>query len=178
MRFSWLLGVIVMFVTYSALAEQGCPPGQIPAQAGGNMASCGPIPDGYYQQAPGPRRSGKWITTWGAISMGSVDSTTIYGVPIGKRSRSEAEQDALIRCASQGATDCKVVFTYNQCTAIAEPHINGLPASGGIVKFISAETTVEAGDLALKRCEDSNKEIQAKCEVVYTNCTEPIFQEY
>jgi len=174
------LSFLALVASGSALAEQGCPPGQIPAQAGGNMASCGPIPEGYYQQQSAPQPSGKWIKTWGAVAMGSVDSTPIYGVPTGKLSKRDAEKDSLRRCSSHGATDCKVIFTYNnQCTAIAEPHINKQPFPGGIVRIAGAGTTVEASNLALKGCEDRNKGIQqAKCETVYTACTDPIFQQY
>jgi len=179
-KFSRALVLLTLLLAGSAIAEQGCPPGQIPAQAGGNMTSCGPIPAGYYQQPSAPSPSGRWIKTWGAIAMGSVDATTIYGVPTGKLSKSEAEQDSLRRCSSKGATDCKVVFTYNnQCTAIAEPHINKLPFPNGIVKFTGAGTTVEASNLALKECKERNQGTpQAQCEVVYTTCTEPIFQAY
>jgi hypothetical protein len=180
MKYYWpYLLLFPLFINANiARAEGACPPGQYPI-GGQGAAACAPIPQGSVAQPPASP-AGKWTKTWGAIAMGSVDSTTIYGVPTGKLSKSEAEQDALMRCSSQGATDCKVVFTYNnQCTAIAEPHIDKLPFSGGIIKFAGAATTLEASDLALKQCKERNQQTpQAKCEVVYTACTEPVFQSY
>jgi len=182
MKFRWILGVIFLCVAGSSLAEQGCPSGQIPAQAGGNMASCGPIPPGYYQQqAPAVTvPSGEWIKTWGAVSVGAIDSTTSYGVTAGKLSKEDAEQDSLKRCASHGEDNCKVAFTYyNQCIAIAEPQINGLPLSSGSIRFVSAPTVSKASSESSKKCAEFNKETSGvKCKVVYTACTEPIFRSY
>lgn len=129
MRFKSFIFLAVCFYTGAVYAENGCPPGQLPAQANGAIASCTPIPAGYYQQqSVAPQPSGKWITTWGAIAQGSTDSAVIYGVTTGKLSKAEAEADALRRCGSRGLTNCKVAFRYhNQCVAIAEPHIGGQP---------------------------------------------------
>ncbi|WP_230429880.1 DUF4189 domain-containing protein [Xanthomonas melonis] len=101
---------------------QGCPVGQY--QIGGQGAvACAPIPQASsteQQSLP----SGKWIKTWGAIAMGSVDSIFSYGVTNGKLSKSEAEKDALKRCASHGEKNCKIGLAYkNQCAAIAEPKL-------------------------------------------------------
>lgn len=166
----------------SAMAEQGCPPGQIPAQSNGNMASCGPIPPGYYQsqESAPPRPSGNWIKTWGAIAIGSIDSITSYGVTTGKLSKSEAEQDALRRCASHGETNCQIGLAYkNQCAVIAEPQINGKPFPDGLSDFVGAGTTSEASTVALDRCKVDNKSTaSATCKIIYQACTEPIFQKY
>jgi len=182
MKFRWIFFLLISCATIGAKAEQGCPPGQIPAQAGGNVTSCGPIPDGYYQQQTpaAPTPSGEWIRTWGAISVGSVDSTTIYGVNTGKLSKSEAEEDSLRRCSSRAGDSCKVYFTYyNQCVAIAEPQVGGLPAPSGVIRFISAATISQASSESSKRCVDYNKGIAgAKCKVIYTACTEPIFRQF
>jgi hypothetical protein len=179
-----LCAVLLLLISISsAQAEQGCPPGQIPAQAGGNMASCGPIPDGYYQQQQGqvaPSPSGEWIKTWGAISMGSIDDTTSFGVTTGKLSKSDAEEDSLRRCASHGEDNCKVLISYhNQCAAISEPQINGLPFSTGVVSASRAGTTAEASKLSAADCAEKNKKTpQAQCKVTYTACTEQIFHKY
>jgi hypothetical protein len=182
MKFGWILGVIFSCVAGSSLAEQGCPSGQIPAQANGNIASCGPIPDGYYQQQGpvAPRPSGEWIKTWGAISMGSIDDTTSFGVTTGKLSKLDAEEDSLRRCASHGEDNCKVLISYhNQCVAISEPQIDGLPFSTGVVNATRAGTTFEASKLSAADCAEKNKKTpHAQCKVTYTACTEQIFHKY
>jgi len=163
----------------SAQAEEGCPPGQIPAQAGGGMTSCGPIPAGYYQgQLAAPRPSGEWIKTWGAISIGSIDSITNYGVTTGKLSKSEAEIDSLRRCASHGEDNCKVLIAYrNQCVALTEPQVNGLPS--GVVSASGAATIAEASDISNADCKEKNKSApQTQCKIIYTACTDPIFHKY
>lgn len=178
MKSRWVLFCIILLFANLVHAEGACPPGQYPIGGQGAIA-CAPIPqEAPIQQAPRP--SGEWIKTWGAISIGSVDSTTIYGVTTGKLSKSEAEDDSLKRCSSQGEINCKIVFTYhNQCAAIAEPHINGKPFDAGIVKFVGAGTIAEASNLVAKNCQERNKGIpEAKCEVVYTACSDPIIQKY
>lgn len=182
MKLGWALIIFVAFFAGGVQAEQGCPPGQIPTQSNGSMASCGPIPPGYYQnQEPAPPRpSGKWIKTWGAIAIGSIDSITSYGVTTGKLSKSEAEQDALRRCASHGETNCQIGLAYkNQCAVIAEPQINGKPFPGGLSDFVGAGTNSEASTVALDRCKVDNKSTAgATCKIIYQACTEPIFQKY
>jgi len=125
------------------------------------------MPQQQQQQAP-RRPVGEWITTWGAIAMGSIDSVTNYGVPTGKMSKAEAEADVLRRCASHGETDCRVVLAYhNQCAVIAEPHINGKPLSGGTVKFVGAATIAEAGEYAKSQCRKENKDKYRLCAVLH-----------
>jgi hypothetical protein len=182
MKVRFIIALLAFTIAGLAQAEQGCPPGQIPAQAGGNVTSCGPIPAGYYQQQQqaAPTPSGEWIKTWGAVSVGAIDSTTSYGVTAGKLSKEDAEQDSLKRCASHGEDNCKVAFTYyNQCVAIAEPQINGLPLSSGSIRFVSAPTVSKASSESSKKCAEFNKKTSGvKCKVVYTACTEPIFRSY
>ncbi|MBV6846601.1 DUF4189 domain-containing protein [Xanthomonas campestris pv. paulliniae] len=157
-------------------AEQGCPAGQIPAQAGGGVTSCGPIPQGYYQEAK-PRPSGRWIKTWGAIALGSKDGTSYYGIPVGLHSKKEAETESVLRCAKLGAQDCHVVVSYrNQCAAIGEPQTAGKPSPGGLIQFSRQPTKKEAYREALERCQTRNPGMQ--CEVIFNACSEPIFQEF
>jgi hypothetical protein len=163
----------------NARAEQGCPPGQLPAQSNGSMASCGPIPPGYYQEQPTPaaRPSGKWTKTWGAIAMGSIGSTPYYGVPTGAMSESEAKQQALARCAKRGAQNCKVAITYkNQCVAISEPQVNGKPNPEGLIAFFRGPYKEMASDEAMSRCQRNNPGVQ--CKTIYQECSEPIFERY
>jgi len=84
-----LLAFVFLAALGDARAEQGCPPGQIPAQAGGSMTSCGPIPAGYYQQqqTASPRPSGEWIETWGAIASDGGDNLSTLD-PQGKPAQS------------------------------------------------------------------------------------------
>ncbi|MFC3656606.1 DUF4189 domain-containing protein [Xanthomonas hyacinthi] len=182
MKLDRALIVLIACIAGSAQAEQGCPPGQIPAQSTGSMASCGPIPPGYYtQQEPvAPRPSGEWKKTWGAIAIGSIDSITSYGVITGKHSKTEAEEDALKRCASHGETNCKIGLAYrNQCAVIAEPQIDGKPFANGFSDFVGAGTTSEASTVALERCKADNKSTAgAACKIIYQTCSEPIFQKY
>ncbi|KAB7761920.1 MULTISPECIES: DUF4189 domain-containing protein [Xanthomonas] len=168
----------LFMLSSKALAEQGCPPGQLPAQASGNIASCGPIPPGYYQQQPSPPApSGKWIKTWGAIAIGTVDSVPYYGVPTGAMSESEAKSQALARCAKKGAQNCKVVLVYkNQCAAIVEPQINGRPNPDGFIQFSNGPTKEKVVGTASEGCERKNP--GAACKVIYQACSEPVFERY
>jgi len=176
-----LLPVALLLASGVAYAENGCPPGQLPAQANGVITSCTPIPSGYYQQeAPQPRPSGRWIKTWGAIAMGSTDSGTIFGVTTGKLSEAEAEADALRRCSSRGLKNCEVVLKYhNQCAAVAEPQIDGRPFNGGRISLAGSSTVSEASNRVLEDCKKTNKSTpEAECKVVYTACTEQIFEKF
>lgn len=177
-----LLPVALLLSVGVASAENGCPPGQLPAQANGAITSCTPIPSGYYQAqpAPAPRPSGKWITTWGAIAMGGADNTTNYGVTTGKLSESEAEADALRRCNSHGVKDCQIALKYhNQCAVIVEPQTNGLPLATGRVSFAGSATIPEATRVAQANCRKSNSATpEADCKVIYKACTEQIFEKF
>lgn len=177
-----LLPAALLLAVGVVYAENGCPPGQLPAQANGAITSCTPIPSGYYQSqsVPAPRPSGKWITTWGAIAMGSIDDTKNYGVTTGKLSKAEAEADALRRCASHGEKDCRVFISYhNQCAAIAEPQTNGLPISAGRVSFARAVSIPEATKIAQTDCKKTNSSVLGvDCKMVYQACTEQIFQKF
>ncbi|UKE79174.1 DUF4189 domain-containing protein [Xanthomonas graminis] len=170
---SWLF--LLLIVGFPVMAEQGCPPGQIPAQASGNMASCGPIPPGYYQQQEqaAPRPSGKWIKTWGAIAQDSVNG--FLGVSAGKTSKDEAEEDARAKCVEAGGTQCKDWANYkNQCAAVAGPYKNGNPAPGAL-QFARGPSLQEVQHRAVDGCSSAKG---AQCQVLYSDCSEPIFQKY
>jgi hypothetical protein len=178
MKLSYAPILLLSCIAISAKADQGCPPGQYPIGGQGAMA-CAPIPqENQVQQQPTP--TGEWIKTWGAVSMGSIDATTSFGVTTGKLSKSDAEEDSLRRCGSHGEDNCKVLITYhNQCVAISEPQINGLPFSTGIVSASRAGTTVEASELSAADCAEKNRKTpQAQCKLTYTACTEQIFHKY
>ncbi|UKE79175.1 DUF4189 domain-containing protein [Xanthomonas graminis] len=170
-NFAWLV-VPVLFISVSASAEQGCPPGQIPAQSNGSAASCGPIPSGYYQEqpTPAPRPPGKWIKTWGAIAGDGNDN---LGVSTGKIKRSEAQQDALAKCSESSQKECRILYIYeNRCAAISEPD-----HAGHIVRGFAAGPSVEvASKNALAVCNSENP--NSECKVIYKACTEPVFQRF
>ncbi|MEQ7330307.1 DUF4189 domain-containing protein [Xanthomonas campestris pv. campestris] len=112
--------------------------------------------------------------------MGSIDSIFNYGVTTGKLSKSEAEKDALSRCASHGEKNCKIGLSYkNQCAVIAEPKVNEKPFANGLSNFVGAGTIAEASEVALDRCRSDNKAIPGmECKIIYQACSEPTFKSY
>ncbi|QXG50070.1 DUF4189 domain-containing protein [Pseudomonas viridiflava] len=176
MRIFFYVCVLSLVFSVTARAEQGCPPGQYPI-GGQGVAACAPIPQGNAQQPAEPRPLGKWIKTWGAVAMGSLGLERNFGVTTGKLSKTEAESDALARCAKHGEKDCKIGLSYrNQCIAIGEPQINGKPNLVGNVQFFADQTIEKASASAQTACERRNPENQ--CKVIYTACSEPIFKSY
>ncbi|MEG8064027.1 DUF4189 domain-containing protein [Xanthomonas hortorum pv. gardneri] len=150
----------LILISASARAEQGCPSGQIPAQSNGSMSSCGPIPAGYYQEQPAasPRPSGKWIKTWGAIA---TDGAENLGVSTGKLKKSDAEQDALEKCADASKSRCHILQSYkNQCAAVAEPTYRG-SFTRSFARGPSIET---ASKDAFAHCKEKNP--SAECKVI------------
>jgi hypothetical protein len=160
----------------SALAEGSCPPGQYPI-GGQGVAACAPIPQAGAPARQESRPTGKWIKTWGAIALGTVDATPYYGVPTGLGSESEAKQQALARCAKFGAKNCRVVLAYeNQCAAIGEPQTDGKPSPDGFTQFVGQPSKEKAAGDAMDRCQQRNPGMQ--CKVIYNACSEPVFQRF
>ncbi|MCC8444928.1 DUF4189 domain-containing protein [Xanthomonas translucens] len=153
------------------MAEQGCPPGQYPI-GGQGVAACAPIPqESPIQQQPRP--TGKWIETWGAIAHDSVNG--YLGVSVGKTSKDEAEEDARAKCVEVGGTQCKDWANYkNQCAAVAGPYKNGNPAPGAL-QFARGPSLQEVQHRAVDGCSSAKG---AQCQVLYSDCSEPIFQKY
>ncbi|WP_170069121.1 DUF4189 domain-containing protein [Xanthomonas theicola] len=169
----WILPMAAALFCANAWAEQGCPPGLIPGGANpSNMATCAPIPPGYYQEqpAPPPRPLGKWLKTWGAVA---TDGGENLGVSTGKLKKSEAEQDARKKCDGISSEKCHVAISYqNQCVSVVQPKTEGL----GIVTYYHGPSTEETSRDGLLNCQKNNHDMS--CEVVYTNCTEQIFQRF
>lgn len=169
-----LLFSCFLAIPFFALAEQGCPPGQYPIGGQGAVA-CAPIPQSTQQSRPRP--TGKWIKTWGAIALGTIDSIPHYGAPTGLPSEADAKKEALARCTKLGANNCHIVATYrNQCTAIGEPQSDGQPNPDGYVQFARQPGKETAIKEALESCERRNPTMQ--CKVIYSACSEPIFEEF
>jgi hypothetical protein len=162
--------LLLLSIAFSAMAEQGCPPGQYPI-GGQGVAACAPIPQGSSQEtAPAPRPLGKWIETWGAIA---GDGNENLGVSTGKLKKADAQQDAVEKCEAESQKNCRVLYVYlNRCAAIAEPdHM------GNIIRSFAAGPSIEvASRNAISFCNKKNKGSQ--CKVIYTDCTEPLFQKF
>ena len=150
----------------SAGAEGRCPPGQYPI-GGQGAGGCAPIPAGG-ESTGEPRATGYWIKTWGGISMAPNGAS---GTSAGKLSKSEAGKEALKKCNSTGAAGCRVSFTYkNQCVAaaIASAGFNG-------TRFGTGATEPLANGVALDDCKSRGGQ---GCEVIYSECSDPVFKSY
>ncbi|WP_343238361.1 DUF4189 domain-containing protein [Stenotrophomonas rhizophila] len=150
----------------SALAEGRYPPGQYPI-GDSRAPGCAPTPAGSSGDA-GPRATGRWIKTWGAIAMSNSGAS---GVSVGKVKKREAEKAAMVECEATGARDCDIAFTYkHQCAAAAT-------ASSGTqgTNFGSGETVDVAKKVATELCQSRGGQ---SCGVVYSACTEPKFEAF
>ncbi|WP_423172619.1 DUF4189 domain-containing protein [Stenotrophomonas sp. CASM112] len=169
-----VVAAMLSLVFSSASAEGNCPPAMYPI-GGQGVQGCAPIPGankgGLTAPVSPPQPSGEWITTWGAIA--TSKRTSHAGVSTGQRRKSGAEQEALGKCASAGANDCKVMLAYfNQCAAWVVP--SGRTGQGG--SGIGRGPTLDVAEReAQKGC--TNDQAGA-CEVFYTDCTKPIFKAY
>ncbi|MBV6854413.1 DUF4189 domain-containing protein [Xanthomonas euvesicatoria pv. eucalypti] len=169
---------LYFLIAYSTnvLAEGSCPPGQYPI-GGQGIAACAPIPQGN-SSSEQSYPSGKWVKTWGAVAVGTLNNTPYYGVPTGRKSKSDATKDALNLCAKKGPTNCKVTLTYfNQCAAIAEPqNASGEVDMKGNVIAVGKASLEEAKQYATEECQKDNK--TSECKVIYNKCSEPFFKEF
>ncbi|WP_307692663.1 DUF4189 domain-containing protein [Variovorax ginsengisoli] len=166
MKFLVRASSILAFISLPIFAQTACPIG-----TAAGSATCGPSPSQgggiIQQQAPTP--SGEWIKTWGAIAVGN--STGDVGLAVGKMSKEQAENEALIKCAQNGALDCKQnLFTYrNQCAALAWPN------TAGEYVIIGGPSKDTAAQEASSAC---GKKASAGCRVVYSECSEPYFRKF
>lgn len=162
-----LLGLSLLVFQLPALAEGGCPPGSYPI-GGQGVQGCAPIPGSGSAGAAEAQPTGRWIKTWGAISV-SPDGKS--GVAVGKRSKSDAEGAAVGQCIQSGGRGCRASFAYkNQCVAAV------VPSSGrGGTSFGGGETIEKAVELAGGVCRKGGGE---GCQSVYTACTAPEYVRY
>lgn len=168
-RFAFFVVVALSFLLALhevARAEGGCPPGFYPI-GGQGVQGCAPIPSAGVG-AEGPRATGRWQETWGAIALASNGAS---GVATGKVKKKDAISAAMMECLGAGASDCKVAFTYkNQCAAAATSK-NGFAET----TFGRAATTLLAEGIALDYCVSRGGR---DCYVAYSACTEPNFKSY
>ncbi|MEA5148544.1 DUF4189 domain-containing protein [Xanthomonas arboricola] len=158
--------LVLMIAISNCLTVPLIASGQTRCPIGTQMGSMQCIPDTPEMRGeltPSSAPTGEWIKTWGAIA--NSNSTGEAGSAVGKLSEEEAERVALRQCAVGGAGDCKVQLTYkNQCSALV--------ASDSESFFQASPTEVRAINLAKKSCKASNS---GPCNVVYSECTKPIF---
>lgn len=168
MRMKALFTLLLLGASHVAFAEGGCPAGQYPI-GGQGVQGCAPIPSAG-SGGGDLRPNGRWIKTWGAISMS--DATGSMGASVGKRSKSEAEKEARGRCATYGATDCSTAITYkNQCVAYADPE----KGSNGRISISAGPSKEVASAEVLKYCASRGGGV---CVIRYTDCTEPLFKSF
>lgn len=165
--------VVILAVSVGALlpmgegvkAEGRCPPGQFPV-GGEGMLGCAPIPQAAAEPAA-PRPTGRWIETWGAFAV----SGTTGGAATGLRSKAEASRAAIADCAKDGARNCEVKMTYkNQCMA-------AMYFGPGYESRLRSAATADIASQGLER--DCRAQVpNGVCEIIYTGCSEPIFEKY
>jgi hypothetical protein len=168
--FSIAFLLLFAFASQVAQAEGRYPPGQYPV-GGPGVSGCAPIP-GYGGRQGGrgvPVPAGEWVTTWGAIA--ESPTTDLMGISVGERSKEEAEQAALRRCASESDPNCTISIAYhNQCIAVAKPS-----SEQGAGRAAGAPTVEEAIGTAILKCSDTGG---GHCYIFYSKCSEPIFLRY
>lgn len=170
-----VLGMIGLTSAESAVAEGRCPPGQYPVGSANGVLGCAPIPGGASgdPSAPAlpPSPTGRWHSTWGAIS--HSEATSSVGVSTGLSSESDAREDADRKCQAEGARDCTVILTYaNQCAVWLVPQTKTPGSKSGIA---SGKTLSVAKNNARQQCVDSGGK---RCTVFYSNCTKPEFEKF
>lgn len=158
---------LLALASFNALAEGRCPPGQFPV-GGQGMLGCAPIPSSGGGAAASPQPDGRWIKTWGAISMAPNGAS---GTATGKLKKADATNAALSDCKATGASNCRVVFSYkNQCVAAA------IATSGfSDTQFSTAAELHVADARAIQDCTDRGGR---GCEVIYHACSDPYLQKY
>lgn len=153
-----------------AVWAQSCPNG-IPSAGNPGCIPPGNSASPYYQNYPASRPNAPhWQLTWGAIAS---DESGDIGVAVGHFSRGKAKRDALEKCATYGAKNCKINLAYkNQCAVIAKPAHNGESIAGTVV--VQGGPSIEvASTLALSTCAEERGG-SGECKIIYSDCTRPV----
>ena len=177
MKLGCLLAFGLLSVSGLTLAQTACPGG-----VAAGSAQCGPSPAAHGVNPQTPVQptiryvpTGRWKTTWGAIADDETGTGNI-GAAVGKFSELEAGKEAVMRCESLGGGKCKVTLAYeNQCVVIASPSVKGKEV-GGTPQTQGAESIEVATNLALPKCSKRNAGLE--CILVYSACTEPVFEKF
>lgn len=159
----WLALGLLLAIASLGHAENGCPPGMIPA-SGTDINSCVPIPKGYYgQQAnaqpvlPPP----VFQSRWGAIATDGPGGH--LGVASNLLDQESAEQTALGNCRAKGGINCQIETWYrNGCAAMIVGE-QGHNSSNGT----DLNDAINAG---MGTCNASDK----NCRVFYSGCSYPV----
>ena len=163
--------VFICGIFQSAHAQTACPIGVAPGSP-----QCGPSPASHQstpstQAAPETRSypTGRWISMWGAIAIDNKVGD--LGAVSNRPSKAEAEREAKIKCESNGATECVILaVNANNCSVVAWPS-----APGGKIVAMAEKTIQDASRIALNKCASTSN---AKCEIVYSGCSNQYFEEY
>lgn len=165
-----VVGIAACTLPRVANAEGRCPPGQYPVGRADGVQGCAPIPGGAGEAAQsGPIPTGRWIKTWGAVAIAKGGDV---GVALGKQKKTEASSESIANCAQHGARDCQVVLSFkNQCAAVVSPSDGRLGGS----TFARAVSIEVASATAMDICTGRGS---SGCRVIYSGCTEPIFEKF
>jgi hypothetical protein len=159
MNKSWF-ALSFLFCLAVVHAEDGCPPGQIPARSGSpdDLSRCVEAP------APLPHPRGpRWADRWGSIAIDNAKTNVGLGAAAGMASKRQAEKAALQDCRSKGGAGCQVSLSYdNQCAVVV--------AGIGYSVSQGAASIGEASTLGLKACNDAGV---SSCTVYYSACSLP-----
>jgi len=158
-RLAFLVTILLM-LSSTARAEQGCPDGMFPGGMQPNGQVCVPIPGagsgGVKRSTPQPR----WEARWGAIATDSINGTA--GFATNQASKNAAESIALTDCRHGNNSACRVILAYeNQCAVLVVTSDSHLVESG--------VTPAEATDKAMNQCRSAGVE----CSVYYSACSFP-----
>jgi len=156
-----------------AAAEGNCPPGYYP-QSGQGWQGCAPGPHaGGEMQAPRVVFDGYWQKTWGALAASATGANGSGASVSGLATKDEAAISALKQCRANGGGDgCEVNFVYfNQCVAVSGPIKDDL----GRTFFRGGKDIETASRMVLADC---SSKAGSQCEVVLTQCSEPIYHKY
>jgi hypothetical protein len=155
---------IVLLVAFAALsfgsleAAAQCVTGVDTGGGGCVPPDAAGMPGYQPNDAPPPPPPVRWVDSWGAIVVDTVDVSK--GVTTEQNTKEDAVRVAMDQCSQGGARHCKVVLTYyNQCAAVA----------WGDTYFGAAGNPTEDGAKAdaIARCTRTGEQ----CQVVYSACS-------
>ena len=145
-----------------AIAEGGCPRGQV-LQQGNGWRSCVPGNGTSQQQSPSDNFVGpQWAARW--ISVAVDTDKAILGKSAESRTEAEAENSAVRDCASQGGLTCHAIVTAkNGCVAMVVGN-NRLTTAGDPIQRKAEAKAIDS----CKSSPDTN------CTVYYSACVQPV----
>ncbi|WP_082638594.1 DUF4189 domain-containing protein [Lysobacter antibioticus] len=149
-----LVGICMLWV---GTASAQCPAG-IPAA--GNP-SCVP-PSAWPQNAPAQQAppAARWESRWGAIATDAPNA--VLGTSTGRKSKRQAEAQALSECRDKGGRNCVLDVAYfDQCAILVTGDKNYSVHTAGSVD--------RASELGMRQCGRDD----THCRIHYANCSPP-----